>query len=248
MRETVNALKEQLPQSYEEAFNNPDPKLRSFWREAIKKEVTSLEKIRNVWRRIQKTQMPKGRRCVKSKWVFDIKRSGLFKVRLVACGYSQVPGVDFTESYAPVIHDVSWRMLVVIMMVNKYDAKIVNVETAFLYGDLEEEVYMTCPEIHGPDEVLELLHSIYGLVQAARQYYKKFISVLKKIGFKGGYPDPCLLTRKNESGVVYIAIWVDDLLMVGDTKAINQAIEDLQKQGFTLFGSPNFVRHKQNSM
>ena len=84
------------------------------------------------------------------------------------------------------------------MMIDKYDAKIVDVETAFLYGDMEKEVYMTCPKIHVPDEVLELSHSIYGLVQAACQYYKKFISVLKKIGFKGGYPDPCLLTRKNE--------------------------------------------------
>ena len=92
--------------------------------------------------------MPKGRRCVKSKWVFDIKRSGLFKVRLVACGYSQIPGVDFTESYAPVINDVSWRILLIIKMLMRYKAMIVNVETAFLFGNLEEEVYMTCKEVH----------------------------------------------------------------------------------------------------
>ena len=60
--------------------------------------------MRKVWRVIDRASIPKGRRLVKSKWVFDLKRSGLFKVRLVACGYSQIPGVDFTESYAPVIN------------------------------------------------------------------------------------------------------------------------------------------------
>ena len=165
---------------------------------------------------------------------FDIKRSGLFKVRLVACGYSQIPGVDFTESYAPVIHDVSWRILIIAMIVLGLDARIVDVETAFLYGDLDEEIYMTCPEIHGPDEVLFLVHSIYGLVQAARQYYKKFISKLRELGFTGGYPDPCLYTRRNKKGIVFIAIWVDDCLLVGHTEAILQAIEDLKSKGFNL--------------
>ena len=120
------------------------------------------------------------------------------------------------------------------MMVWKLEAKIIDVETAFLLGDLEEEIYMTCPEVHGKDEVLLLMHSIYGLVQAARQYYKKFISTLRDLGFKGGYPDPCLMTRHSKDGVVFIAIWVDDSLLVGDMQAINQTIYDLRKKGYTL--------------
>ena len=99
--------------------------------------------------------------------MFDIKRSGTFKTRLVACGYSQIPGVDFTESYAPVINDVCWRILIVIVMVIKLDSRIIDVETAFLFGDLEEEVYMTCKEVREEDEALLLLHVIYGLVQAS---------------------------------------------------------------------------------
>ena len=71
---------------------------------------------------------------MKSKWVFDVKRTGLFKVRLVACGYSQIPGVDFTELYAPVINDVSWRVLLILKMLKKYHAMIVDMETTFLYG------------------------------------------------------------------------------------------------------------------
>ena len=191
-------------------------------------------KVRKVWNKIKRREMPKGRRCVKSKWVFDIKRNGLFKVRLVACGYSQIPGVDFTELFAPVINDVSWRILLIIKMLMKYEAKIVDVETAFLFGDLEEEVYMTCKEVHDDDEVLLLIHSIYGLVQSARQYYIKFKQKLNKIGFIGGYPDPCLMMRKTENGTIFIAVWVDDSLLVGDNKAIDKAIQDLKDEGFVL--------------
>ena len=178
--------------------------------------------------------MPDDCRCVKSKWVFDIKRNGLFKVRLVACGYSQIPGVDFTDSFAPVINDVSWRILLIIKMLMKHDAKIVDVETAFLFGDLDEEVYMTCKEVHDSDEVLLLIHSLYGLVQSARQYYIKFKEKLTKIGFIGGHPDPCLWMRQNKKGTVYIAVWVDDSLLIGDSEAIEQAIKDLREEGFKL--------------
>jgi len=233
LRELVMRLKSGLPKSYDDAWNHPDPKMRARWRKAFEKELNSMTK-RKVWTVIKKKQMPKNRRCVKSKWVFDIKRNGTFKIRLVACGYTQVPGVDFTDSFAPVITDVSWRILIVVMIVWDLDAMIIDVETAFLLGDLDEEIYMTCKHIHQDDEVLFLQHSIYGLVQAARQYYKKFISVLKKLGFKGGYPDPCLMTRHTDLGVVFIAIWVDDSLLVGNKKAIDQAICDLQTEGFTL--------------
>lgn len=232
-REIIITLKDKLPGCYKEAWDHPDPKFREKWRNAFTKELESMKK-RNVWKVIERSAIPKGRRCVRSKWVFDIKRSGLFKVRLVACGYTQVPGVDFTDSYAPVITDVSWRILILTMLVMNLSAKIIDVETAFLLGDLDEEIYMTCREVHDDDKVLLLLHSIYGLVQAARQYYKKFISALRDLGFKGGYPDPCLMTRQSDEGLVYIAIWVDDSLLVGDEKAIDKAISDLRNKGFTL--------------
>jgi len=114
----------------------------------IQKELKSLVKVRKIWRVVKRTSIPKDRRLVKSKWIFDIKRSGLFKVRLVACGYSQIPGVDLTESYAPVINDVSWPILIIAMLVQKLEAKIIDVSTACLYGDLEEDIYMKCEEVH----------------------------------------------------------------------------------------------------
>ena len=189
---------------------------------------------RNVWRVIKRTPLPKDRSLVESKWVFDMKRSELFKVRLVTCGYSQIPGVYFTESYAIVINDARWRTLIVAMLVWKFDAKIINVSTEFLYGDLEEDIYMKCSEVHGKDEALHLLHAIYSLVQSARQYYLKFTKKLKKLGFVRGYPDPCLMTRINKNGICFIAIWVEDSLLVGQPKATQQRIDYLQREGFDL--------------
>ena len=106
----------------------------------------------------------------------------------MACSYSQIPGVDSTEAYSPVIHDVTWRIFLVIYLTRKYDAKIINIKTTFLYGDLEEEIYMKYTEglEHYEDKCLYLRKTIYGLVQAARQYWKKFTEKLKERGFKGG--------------------------------------------------------------
>jgi hypothetical protein len=68
---------------------------------------------RKVWKKIKRRDMPRGRRCVKHKWVFKIKRNRVFRARLVACGYSQIPGVDYTEDYAPIISDVTYRILMI---------------------------------------------------------------------------------------------------------------------------------------
>ena len=93
----ILTLKMNLPNNYHEAWNHLDPKFPQHWRMALMQELDSIL-MRKVWQLIKKARMAKNCRCIKSKWVFDIKRYGLFKVRLVACGYSQVPGVDFTES------------------------------------------------------------------------------------------------------------------------------------------------------
>jgi Reverse transcriptase (RNA-dependent DNA polymerase) len=102
--------------------------------------------------------MPRGRRCVCCKWVFDIKRNGVFRARLVACGYSQIPGVDFTEAYSPLINDVTFRTLLLIQLIFGLCAWLLDVQVAFLHGDLDELIYMFCPEgmPRETDEVLLL--------------------------------------------------------------------------------------------
>jgi Reverse transcriptase (RNA-dependent DNA polymerase) len=103
---------------------------------------------------------------------------------LVACGYSQVPGVEFNESFAPVINDAFCVMLI-IKLTRGLQATIIDVETAFLHGNLQEEIYMNIPDglDSNGNECLKLKKTIYGLVQSAREFYKKLIEVLKGVGF-----------------------------------------------------------------
>ena len=176
---------------------------------------------------------------MKSKWVLKIKRNGVYCARLVACGYSQIPGIDFNDiPYSPVINDITYQILLVLSMIKGYAKVIVDVETAFLHGELEEgeEIYMECPQgmENREGKVLKLKKTIYGLVQAARAFYKKLSQVLKTIGFEGGLIDPCLLMRKGQNGIVYIAIYVDDCLCCGNMKEIESVIKDMKEHGFSL--------------
>ena len=88
--------------------------------------------------------MPSNCWHVKIKWVFKIKHNSMYWVHLVMCGHSQVPGVNFSKNYSPVVNDIAFCTLLLMMIHFVYSAKIVNVETAFLYGDLEKEIYMEC--------------------------------------------------------------------------------------------------------
>ena len=104
----------------------------------------------------------------------------------MACGYSQIPGVNFSENYSPVVHDVTFQILILILIVFGLKAKIVDVETAFLYGSLEEEIFMECPPgmtDAKDNDILALNQCICGLVQAATQSHKKVVEILHKIGF-----------------------------------------------------------------
>ena len=96
--------------SFQEAWNHPDPKKRTKWREAIHKKFDDMNK-RGVWRKIDRNKLPDGRKPVKCKWVLKIKRNGVYRARLVACGYSQIAGIDLQENYAPVINDVTYRIM-----------------------------------------------------------------------------------------------------------------------------------------
>jgi transposase InsO family protein len=223
------------PETFDQAWNHPDPFLRMKWREAILDELKIME-ARKVWKKVKRNTMPKGKRCVKHRWVFNIKRSGTFKARLVACGYSQVPGIDFTEIYSPVSHDVTFRILLIVQILWKLTAKQLDIGSAFLYGDLKEEIYMECPEglDHLEDEVVLLIHSIYGLVQSARAYFRKWCEKLKSIGFQQSPADPCLFIRYSDKGIVMMVIHVDDVYAIGTNESIDEAVSDIRNTGFTV--------------
>ena len=223
------------PTSFEEAWNCQDPVNCDKWRDAIKKEFNDMD-TKNVWDIISKEEIPEERRCIKCKWIFKIKRNGIFRARLVACGYSQVPGVDFNESYAPVINDVSFRVMLIIKLIRGLQASIVDVETAFLHGNLQEEIYMMIPEGMNANKnsCLRLKRTIYGLVQSAREFYKRLVDVLKGLGFIENKSDPCLLSKWEDDEIILIGVYVDDCLVIGKQVQIDKLIVELQDEGFNL--------------
>jgi hypothetical protein len=160
----------------------------------------------------------------------------VFIAILVACGYSQIPGVDFNESLAPVVNDVSFRIILTAKLLWYLQASIVDVETAFLHGNLQEEIYMNVPKGLNQDDYTCLLlkKTIYGLVQSAREFYNKLLSTLKSMGFTENKSDPCLLSRWINGKVIIIGIYVDDCLVVGKQDQIQEAIQGLKASGFNL--------------
>ena len=194
---------------------------------------------RGVWRKIDKMKIPENRRLIGNKWVFKIKRDGTYRARLVALGYSQIPGVDFTDNFAPVAHDVSFRIALARMMVEKLDSLVMDVETAFLYGDIEEEIFMKSPvgmeEIDpgsSPEDCYQLKKGIYGLCQAARQFWKKFVETIKKepFGFTVSRADPCMLFKENNLGICIIIMYVDDMLIIWKKEQIQEFATMIQKE------------------
>ena len=118
-----------------------------------------------------------------------------------------------------------------------YSAKIVDVETAFIYGNLQEEINMECPQGMSDlkyDDCIVLNKCIFCLVQAAQQYYKKAVETLESLGFVGGSINPCLYVKKNTKCIVYIALYSDDKLMIGDVATIHDTIEVLKNKGLVL--------------
>ena len=124
------------------------------------------------------------------------------------------------------------------MMVEKLDNLVMDVETAFLYGDIEEEIFMKSPvgmeEIDpgtSPEDFYQLKKGIYGVCQAARQFWRKFEETIKKepIGFQVSPADPCMLFKENELGVCIIIMYVDDMLIIGKKEQIQELASKIQK-------------------
>jgi Reverse transcriptase (RNA-dependent DNA polymerase) len=216
------------PATFKQAWDHQDPWKRERWREANSKELKKMEDLK-VWKVVKKTTVPQGRRCVKHKWVFLHQEN--FRARLVACGYSQIPGIDFTEIYSPVVNDVALRIMDINEIVWRMKAMIIDIETAFLYGELEETIFMECPKgINGKDDECVLLKkSLYGLVHNAKPFFRKLIQVLTKIGFTQSNAEPCLLIKKGILGIVVIAIHVDDCYTIGGMRHYKKSFSLLRR-------------------
>ena len=164
----------------------------------------------------QRKKIPSNRRHIGNEWVIKIKRDGTYRARSVALGYSQIAGVDYTDNFAPATHDISFRTALARMMGEKLDSLVMDVETAFLYGEIDEEIFMKSPV--GMEEIdpgsssgdcYQLVKGIYGLCQAARQFWKKIVDTAKKesIGFQVSTAVPCMLFKQNELRICIIIMY-----------------------------------------
>lgn len=185
------------------------------WIQAMKEEYNSLL-VNNTWTLVD---VPNNKKIIPCKWVYKTKtnESGnitRYKARLVIKGFQQKKGIDYHEIYAPVVRYSSMRY--VIGLAAKYNLKIHQMDavSAFLQGDIEEDIYMSQPPHFEDDsKVCKLNKSIYGLKQASRQWNKKLNSSLLEIGMSRSKVDPCIYYRiTNEQDILFLTVYVDDIL------------------------------------
>nr|GEU50406.1 ribonuclease H-like domain, reverse transcriptase, RNA-dependent DNA polymerase [Tanacetum cinerariifolium] len=210
-------LAEDEPKNYKEASSDQK------WIEAMKAELDSINR-NNTWKL---TTLPKGHKAIGLKWVFKTKRDAngniiKHKARLVAKGYIQEHGIDFEEVFAPIGRMETIRLLLAIAANNKWEVHHLDVKSAFLHGDLKEEVYVTQPEgfVKKQDQgkVYRLIKSLYGLRQAPRAWNIKLDNTLKSLGFKKCALEQAIYTKTSKDSTLLIGVYVDDLIITGTPK------------------------------
>jgi hypothetical protein len=188
---------------------------------AIREELAAHEKNK-TWEIVERRP---GVKTIKSRWIFKKKRGPdgqvmRHKVRLVAKGFTQVEGVDFHETFAPVASLLLVRLLVAIACRRRLRLFQLDVKTAFLHGFLEEEIYLEPPEGLDVDrtKVCRLRKSLYGLRQGPRQWNVRFDSLLRSLGLQKSQFDDCLYFNRDQS--LILLIYVDDVLVATNSPAM----------------------------
>lgn len=224
----VSSSEDYIPATFSQAMACDE---KEQWNDAMAKEMDSL-KQNKTWTLVPR---PKGRKVIRSKWVFAVKRKPdgtliKFKARQVAKGFSQVEGVDYTSVFAPVARSGSIRTVLSLAASQNMKLTQFDVCTAFLYGDLDEEIFMEQPDgfNDGTDRVCRLQKGLYGLKQASRQWNLKFIAFLEKHGLKRSAADPCVYTAGND---MIVCLYVDDgLICCKSDEKMQRLIKDLKKE------------------
>ena len=172
-------------------------------------------------------RLPAGRKGVSSKWVFAIKRDEngnilRYKARLVARGFTQRQGVDYTRTFAPVMKQSLLRAVLAEACHEDWDIEQIDIKTAFLYGEIDETIFLTLPD----GSIHQLQRALYGLKQAGRQWYSRFNTSLEKFGLKRLHGDPCCYHMKNGTDVLVVMIHVDDAIITGSNPVTIKAFKD----------------------
>lgn len=256
-RKSTRSTAGKLPEKYQDFIMQvsgiPEPKHfkqamasenRHHWLAAMKEELNAIEE-NETW---ELTDLPPNRKAIGSKWVYKTKRDEhgsvvQHKARLVAQGFSQKYGVDYDEVFAPVVRSSTFRMLLSVAGKRGYQVNHYDIKTAFLNGKLEEEIYMKQPPgFQQGNKVLRLKKSLYGLKQAARVWNETLNKVLEDNSYKRNETDMCLYSKRDQGGVIYLLIHVDDILAASNT---DRMLEQLNQQLEAHFETKNLggVKH-----
>ena len=170
-------------------------------------------------------QLPVGKKAVGRKWVFTVKQTpeGLidrYKARLVAKGYSQTYGIDYDETFAPVAKMGTVRTLISCAVNFGWPLHQLDVKSAFLHGDLQEEVYMEIPPGFANNQtvgkVCKLKKSLYGLKQSPRAWFDRFRQAVCDMGYTQCNGDHTVFYKHKGSFITIMAVYVDDIIITGD--------------------------------
>lgn len=202
------------PQTYKQAIKSQQ------WIDAMNNELQALT-TNNTW---SLTTLPKDKVVIGCRWVYRIKHKAdgtleRYKARLVAKGYTQQEGVDFLDTFSPVAKLTTIRLLLSIAASEKWIIQQLDVDNAFLHGDLHEEVYMELPPgiiPTSPNQVCRLNKSLYGLRQASRQWFSKLSSALISLGYHHSEYDHSLFIKSSLNTFTALLVYVDDIVLTGN--------------------------------
>ncbi|RVW35834.1 Retrovirus-related Pol polyprotein from transposon TNT 1-94 [Vitis vinifera] len=233
------------PVSFSQAMESDDS---SKWMEAMNEELKSMAH-NGVWDLIE---LPNNCKPVGCKWVFKTKRDAKgnierFKAKLVAKGFTQKEGIDYKDTFSPVSKKDSLRIIMALVAHFDLELHQMDVKTAFLNGNLDEDIYMEQPEgfaKKGNEHlVCKLKKSIYGLKQASRQWYIKFNNTITSFGFKENIVDQCIYLKVSGSKFIFLILYVDDILLASSDLGLLRETKEYLSKNFHMvdMGEANYV-------
>ncbi|GJT32949.1 putative ribonuclease H-like domain-containing protein [Tanacetum coccineum] len=232
-RMTKNLEEHEEPKKVIHALKDPS------WIEAMQEELLQF-KLQEVWTLVD---LPNGKRAIGTKWVFKNKKDerGIMiknKARLVAQGYTQEEGIDYDEVFAPVARIEAIRLFLAYASFKDFVVYQMDVKSAFLYGKIEEEVYVYQPpgfeDPDFPDRVYKVEKALYGLHQAPRAWYETLSTYLLDNGFQRGKIDKTLFIRRDKGDILLVQVYVDDIIFGSTKKSLCTEFEKMMHKKFQM--------------